>query len=145
MIRNLRNRMCMQCFHVLCVCFSLALMQSVRTDAMIAAVALAFVATMSYSDSTAVFKKRFLEVGLTEANFEAFNAEGLNTMGTFAFACNYAPGSADERPLTTLATNILGAAHQPRRWPVSGVFSVRPIPRLLQISVPRLKLQMRLQ
>ena len=72
--------------------------------------ALALVATMSYSDSTAVFKKRFLEVGLTEANFEAFNAEGLNTMGTFAFACNYAPGSADERPLTTLATNILGAA-----------------------------------
>ena len=67
--------------------------------------ALALVATMSYSDSTAVFKKRFLEVGLTEANYEAFNAEGLNTMGTFAFACNYAPGSADERPLTTLATN----------------------------------------
>ena len=72
--------------------------------------ALALVATMSYSDSTAVFKKRFLEVGLTEANYEAFNAEGLNTMGTFAFACNYAPGSADERPLTTLATNILGAS-----------------------------------
>ena len=75
-----------------------------------AVVALPLVATMSYSDSTAVFKKRFLEVGLTEANFEAFNAEGLNTMGTFAFACNYAPGAADERPLTTLATNVLGVA-----------------------------------
>ena len=103
--------------------------------------ALALVATMSYSDSTAVFKKRFLEVGLTEANFEAFNAEGLNTMGTFAFACNYAPGSADERPLTTLATNILGVA---RRWHASDVFSVRHIPPLLQIFVPRSKPQTRL-
>ena len=54
--------------------------------------------------------KEILEVGFTEANFEAFNAEGLNTRDNFAFACNYAPGSADERPLTTLATNFLGAA-----------------------------------
>ena len=65
---------------------------------------------MSYSDSTAVFKKRFIEIGLTEANYEAFNAEGLNTLGTFAFSCNYAPGAADERPLVTLATKILGDA-----------------------------------
>ena len=65
---------------------------------------------MSYSDSKAVFKKRFLEIGLTDANYEAFNAEGLNTLGTFAFACNYAPGAADERPLVTLATNVLGSA-----------------------------------
>ena len=106
--------------------------------------ALALVATMSYSDSTAVFKKRFLEVGLTEANFEAFKAEGLNIMGTFAFACNYAPGSADERPLTTLATNILGAALRPRRWHASDVFSVRHIPPLLQIFVPGSKPQTRL-
>ena len=66
--------------------------------------------TMSYSDSTAVFKKRFLEIGLSEANYESFNTEGLNTMGTFAFACNYAPGAADERPLVTLATKVLGSA-----------------------------------
>ena len=66
--------------------------------------------TMSYSDSKAVFKKRFLEVGLTDANYEAFNAEGLNTLGTFAFSCNYAPGTADERPLVALATNVLGSA-----------------------------------
>ena len=65
---------------------------------------------MSYSDSKAVFKKRFLEIGLTDANYDAFNAEGLNTLGTFAFACNYAPGAADERPLVTLATNVLGNA-----------------------------------
>ena len=65
---------------------------------------------MSYSDSVAVFKKRCLEIGLTEANFESFNAEGLNTMGTLAFSCNHAPGSADERPLVTLATKVLGAA-----------------------------------
>ena len=65
---------------------------------------------MSYSDSTAVFKKRFLEVGLSDENFESFNAEGLNTMGTFAFSCNYAPGAADERPLITLVTQVLGQA-----------------------------------
>ena len=65
---------------------------------------------MSYSDSTAVFKKRFIEIGLTDANYEAFNAEGLNTLGTFAFSCNYAPGAADERPLVTLATKVLGDA-----------------------------------
>ena len=65
---------------------------------------------MSYSDSKAVFKKRFLEIGLTDANYEAFNAEGLNTLGTFAFACNYSPGASDERPLVTLATNVLGSA-----------------------------------
>ena len=130
-------------FHAYAI--SLALMQSVMTEAMVAVVALAFVATMSYSDSTAVFKKRFLEVGLTEAYFESFNAEGLNTMGTFAFACNYAPGAAGERPLITLATNILGVAPSTKEWHVSGVFSVRPIPRLLQTSAPRSKLQMRLQ
>ena len=61
---------------------------------------------MSCSDSTAVSKKKSLEeVG--EANYEAFNAEGLNTMGTFAFALNYAPGSADERPLVTLASVLI--------------------------------------
>ena len=61
---------------------------------------------MSCSDSTAVSKKEPLEeVG--EANYEAFNAGGLNTMGTFAFALNYAPGSADERPLVTLASVLI--------------------------------------
>ena len=65
---------------------------------------------MSYSDSIAVFRKRFLEVGLSDENYESFSAEGLNTMGTFAFSCNYAPGAADERPLITLATQVLGQA-----------------------------------
>ena len=52
----------------------------------------------------------FLEIGLSDANYDAFNAEGLNTLGTFAFACNYAPGASDERPLVNLATNVLGNA-----------------------------------
>ena len=38
---------------------------------------------MSYSDSKAVFKKRFLEIGLTDANYDAFNAEGLKHVGDF--------------------------------------------------------------
>ncbi len=70
---------------------------------------------MSYSDSVAVFKKRFLEFGLSEPNYEAFNTEGLNTLGTFAFSCNFAPGSSDERPLLILATNVLGTAPTTRQ------------------------------
>ena len=62
---------------------------------------------MSCSDSTAVFQKKLLETGLSKTNYEAFNAEGLNTMGTFAFALNYAPGSADECPLVTLASVLI--------------------------------------
>ena len=62
---------------------------------------------MSCSDSTAVFQKEAFRTGLGEANYEAFNAEGLNTTGTFAFALNYAPGSADERPLVTLASVLI--------------------------------------
>ena len=70
---------------------------------------------VSYSDSEAVFKKRFLELGLSEANYDAFNREGLNTLGTFAFSCNFAPGSSDERPLVQLATNVLGVAPNTRQ------------------------------
>ncbi len=69
---------------------------------------------MSYSDSVAVFK-RFLELGLSEANYEAFNSEGLNTLGTSAFSCNFAPGSSDERPFLTLATNVLGETPSTRQ------------------------------
>ena len=45
-------------------------------------------------------------MGLSDENYKSFNAEGLNTMGTFAFSCSYAPGAADERPLITLATQV---------------------------------------
>lgn len=62
---------------------------------------------MSCSDSKAVFKARFLELGLTEEQFRLFDAEALNTMGTFAFSCNFAPGGADEKPLVSLVTKIL--------------------------------------
>lgn len=70
---------------------------------------------MSYSDSEAVFLKRSLELGLSEANYDAFNREGLNTLGTFAFSCNFALGASDERPLVTLATNVLGVAPNTRQ------------------------------
>ena len=43
-----------------------------RINAMLKLWLQAFDAKMSYSDSTAVLRKRFIEVGL---NFEAFNAE----------------------------------------------------------------------
>ena len=69
---------------------------------------------MSCSDSEAVFKGRFLELGLSDGNYAAFKAEGITTMGTFAFCCNYAPGGADERPLVTFVTRVLGAAPSTR-------------------------------
>lgn len=69
---------------------------------------------MSCSDSEAVFKARFLELGLTDAQYRLFSDEGLTTMGHFAFSCNYAPGGADERPLVTLVTKVLGAAPSTR-------------------------------
>ena len=64
---------------------------------------------MSCTDSEAVFKERFLELGLTTAQYDKFKDEGLTTMGTFAFGCNFSPGSADERPLVTMIKNVLGA------------------------------------
>ena len=97
---------------------------------------------MSYSDSVAVFKKRFLELGLSEANCNSFNAEGLNTLGTLAFSCNFAPGSSDERPLVTLATNVLGQPRLLGRWLALGGCLVKLILLLLQIYDQRLKLQM---
>ena len=64
---------------------------------------------MSCADSEAVFKEQFLELGLTTAQYDKFKDEGLTTMGTFAFGCNFSPGSADERPLVTMIKNVLGA------------------------------------
>lgn len=63
---------------------------------------------MSTSDSEAVFKARFLEVGLTSDNYEAFKAEGIDSLGTLAFCCNYSPGQPDERPLSQFVASVLG-------------------------------------
>ena len=60
---------------------------------------------MSYGDSSAVFKQRAQEIGVSEA--EAFTDEGLNTMATFAFSCNYAPGASDEAAFVEMIKKTL--------------------------------------
>ena len=62
---------------------------------------------MSYGDSSAVFKQRAEEIGVSEAVLKAFTDEGLNTMATFAFSCNYAPGASDEAALVEMIKKTL--------------------------------------
>ena len=54
-------------------------------------------------------KRGFWKLGLLKPILKPSMQKG-NIMGTFAFAWNYAPRAADERPLTTLAANVLGVA-----------------------------------
>ena len=46
-------------------------------------------------DSEAVFEERLIALGLVDV-FEQFGAMGWTTLGNFAFAANFSPGSADE-------------------------------------------------
>ena len=62
---------------------------------------------MSYGDSTAVFKRRADEIGVSSDVFNALTAEGLTTMATFAFSCNYSPGASDEGAFMTLVKKVL--------------------------------------
>ena len=65
-------------------------------------------AGMSFGDSKAVFKQRAMAMGMEEAVFRAFDRDGINTMATFAFACNYAPGASSDTPLVEIIKKILG-------------------------------------
>ena len=65
---------------------------------------------MSVADSSAVFRSRALACGLTAEELDKLKAEGLETMGMFAFSCNYAPGAADEKPFLDLIGKVLGSA-----------------------------------
>lgn len=62
---------------------------------------------MSYGDSAAVFRQRAEEIGVTEAVLKSFTDEGLNTMATFAFSCNYAPGASDESAFVEMIKKTL--------------------------------------
>lgn len=61
---------------------------------------------MSFSDSEAVFFQRCREIGFDEDSISKLRDKQLTTMSRFAFACNYAPASADETPLINLAKEI---------------------------------------
>ena len=58
-------------------------------------------------DSEVEFKRRALQLGVTQANIEAVVAAGFKTFGQYAFSVPYQPGSADESPLVDLLTTCL--------------------------------------
>ena len=62
---------------------------------------------MSYGDSKAVFKRRCEEIGFHEDVTKLIIGSGLDNMSKFAFATNFAPGAADEKPLIALTKEIL--------------------------------------
>ena len=57
-------------------------------------------------DSVAVFLQRAADVGANAEEIGVLNAKGWNTMGKFAFACDYTPGESDKSPLVHLAKVI---------------------------------------
>ena len=67
-------------------------------------------------DSSAVFAQRLVELGLEDLG-EAFELNGWETLGNFAFAVNYAPGTgADELPfINEVVIPLLGDANSPRK------------------------------
>ena len=64
---------------------------------------------MSFGESTAVFKARAKEIGISDESFAKLEREGLTTMATFAFCCHLNPSAADEKPLTELVARVLDA------------------------------------
>ena len=66
-------------------------------------------AAMSFGESTAVFKARAKEIGISDESFAKLEKEGLTTMATFAFCCHFNPSAADEKPLTELVARVLEA------------------------------------
>ena len=63
-------------------------------------------ATMSHSESKAVFRARAVQMGSDDATIDAVINAGFTTMGRFAYSCSYTPGAADEAPFTALLTSI---------------------------------------
>ena len=57
-------------------------------------------------DSQAAFRARAKEIGLNDGEIAVLTSESHDTFGTFAFACNYVPGQADEGPLWALAAKM---------------------------------------
>ena len=75
-------------------------------------------------DSKAAFHARAKEIGINSAELDVLKADGHDTFGTFAFACNYVPGQSDETPLLELAAKITGVNPAPSgRLPLSAGWS----------------------
>ena len=60
-------------------------------------------------ESAAVFASRALQVGMTEDELNALIAAKYDTMGRFAYCCNYQPAQPDETPLLRVYDKIFPA------------------------------------
>lgn len=63
---------------------------------------------MSFSDSIAVFLSRATAVGLHDDIVQKFKTAGIDTMAKYAFCCNYAPGSSDDKAFKDVLAKIVG-------------------------------------
>lgn len=62
---------------------------------------------MSLVDSEAVFSSRAISKGLSVAVVKSFKDAGIATLGNFAFASSYVPGSNDDKPFLELVAKAL--------------------------------------
>ena len=60
-------------------------------------------------DSEASFKSRVLELGISQAHYDALAARNVKTFAGFAFVSAYQPNSQDEKPFVDALSDILGA------------------------------------
>ena len=60
------------------------------------------------TESEAVFRARAKAVGLSDVQVSQLSTAGFRDLGTFAFACAYTPGAADDTPLVDLVTQVAG-------------------------------------
>ena len=74
----------------------------------------------SVTDSEAVFKSRALHMGLAESVVKDLETAGIKTLGAFAFASSYLPGSPDDKPfvemLKTALTHIMPYGFRRTSW-----------------------------
>ena len=63
---------------------------------------------MSALESSALFKERALNFGLSQAVITTLVARGYDTFGKLAFCSAYRPGQSDEAPLMAALATILG-------------------------------------
>ena len=59
-----------------------------------------------FIESEAVFRDRCRDIGLNDVQYQALVAENYKTMGRFAYACSYVPGSPDDKALLELIDKI---------------------------------------
>lgn len=64
-------------------------------------------------DSTASFKARALEIGMSEALYNLLRDNGVSTYGSFAFVCAYVPGQGDEQILMDATETLIHRALSP--------------------------------